>query len=118
MPVAFNILINTHIFKFTIVCVGNCKDKTTLWSPPPNGLQLLLTGIYMKIIFFWNLNLMTLLANHDKNKSIDTLVMQNLGYFQFRANPGIWTLSLAKGSSTEVLEIISGKSVSIPLSCL
>lgn len=32
----------------------------------------------------------------------DTIVMQNLGYFQLQANPGIWNLKLASGRAKEV----------------
>lgn len=28
----------------------------------------------------------------------DTLVMTNLGYFQLKANPGVWRIQLAKGT--------------------
>jgi hypothetical protein len=28
---------------------------------------------------------------------VDTLVMQNLGYFQLKASPGLWQLSIAPG---------------------
>lgn len=57
---------------------------------PPNGLQLVLT-----------------LDNTNRNVSTDTLVMQNLGYFQLQANPGLWKLSLAEGRATELYDIDS-----------
>jgi len=35
----------------------------------------------------------------------DTLVMSNLGYFQLKANPGIWELRLAEGASREIYHV-------------
>ncbi|KAH0556426.1 hypothetical protein GP486_005655 [Trichoglossum hirsutum] len=37
----------------------------------------------------------------------DTIVMANLGYFQFKANPGFWKISLEKGRSQKVFNIDS-----------
>lgn len=34
------------------------------------------------------------------------MVMENLGYFQLQAGPGLWELALAKGRASEVYEII------------
>lgn len=40
----------------------------------------------------------------------DTLVMKNLGYWQLRANPGIWSLSIAKNTvGSKVFDIVEGK---------
>ncbi|CAM9342800.1 unnamed protein product [Scytosiphon promiscuus] len=36
----------------------------------------------------------------------DTVVMENLGYFQLQAAPGVWELALADGRASEVYEII------------
>ena len=41
----------------------------------------------------------------------DTSIMANLGYFQLKANPGLWSLNIKKGSSAEVFEF---KTVGIP----
>ncbi len=35
----------------------------------------------------------------------DTLVMRNLGYFQLKANPGLWQLLLAEGASRDLYNI-------------
>lgn len=40
----------------------------------------------------------------------DTVVMENLGYFQLQAGPGLWELALAKGRASEVYEIIGDSS--------
>ncbi|KAH8670486.1 UDP-glucose:glycoprotein glucosyltransferase-domain-containing protein [Ilyonectria robusta] len=37
----------------------------------------------------------------------DTIVMANLGYFQFKANPGFYNIQLKEGRSTEIFEIES-----------
>ncbi|KKA27345.1 hypothetical protein TD95_002296 [Thielaviopsis punctulata] len=37
----------------------------------------------------------------------DTIVMLNLGYFQFKANPGFYNIQLLPGRSTEIFEIES-----------
>lgn len=37
----------------------------------------------------------------------DTIIMANLAYFQFKANPGYWKLSLKDGRSSEVFELES-----------
>merc|ERR1712227_215778 len=37
--------------------------------------------------------------------SSDTIVMANLGYFQFKANPGYWNLRLRPGPSNEIYKI-------------
>eukprot|EP01036_Dinobryon_divergens_P027125 gene27125-35847_t len=39
----------------------------------------------------------------------DTLVMQNLGYFQLQANPGLYILNLAEGKATELYDILDGE---------
>ncbi|CAM9733036.1 unnamed protein product, partial [Phaeothamnion confervicola] len=35
----------------------------------------------------------------------DTVVMQNLGYFQLKANPGVWALRLAPGRGSDLYEM-------------
>uniref|UniRef100_A0A336KG93 CSON010503 protein n=1 Tax=Culicoides sonorensis TaxID=179676 RepID=A0A336KG93_CULSO len=63
---------------------GHCFDSTT--GAPPRGLQFILN-------------------TKDNRKSVDTLVMANLGYFQLKANPGTWNLQLRHGKSSEIYEI-------------
>lgn len=36
---------------------------------------------------------------------VDTIVMANLGYFQLKANPGVWELRLREGKSTDIYDI-------------
>ncbi|BFI40446.1 UDP-glucose:glycoprotein glucosyltransferase [Marchantia polymorpha subsp. ruderalis] len=63
-----------------LVATGHCYEKD---GDPPRGLQLLLG---------------TKLHSH----LVDTIVMANLGYWQMKAAPGVWTLQLAPGRSTEL----------------
>ena len=62
----------------SLVVMGQCYDVVD--SRPPNGLQIQLEGT-----------------------SSDTLVMQNLGYFQLRSQPGAWKIKLASGTRSEEL---------------
>ncbi|KAF3934805.1 hypothetical protein ABW20_dc0110185 [Dactylellina cionopaga] len=44
----------------------------------------------------------------SKNPTMeDTLVMQNLGYFQFKSNPGHWQIRLKPGRSSDIFSIQS-----------
>ncbi|OLL24480.1 UDP-glucose:glycoprotein glucosyltransferase [Neolecta irregularis DAH-3] len=64
---------------------GHAKDITN--NSPPRGVQFVL--------------------GNDKNEHIlDTIVMANLGYFQFKASPGIWKLTTLKGRSSEIFDIV------------
>lgn len=47
------------------------------------------------------------LGTRDQPSMTDTIVMANLGYFQLKAQPGVWQLSLRPGRSTEVYHISS-----------
>ena len=71
----------------SVLVVGQCYQVTdsAYGGVPPNGLQLVLSS---------------------QTVQTDTLVMQNLGYFQLQANPGLWTLSLAEGRATEIFQIV------------
>ena len=37
---------------------------------------------------------------------VDTLVMSNLGYFQLKAEPGIYYLTLAPGRSRDLYNVV------------
>jgi len=69
-----------------ILIEGHSRDVTL--GPPPRGAQLVLG---------------TELDPHFA----DTIIMANLGYFQFKANPGFYTLALQKGRSEEIFRIDS-----------
>ena len=69
-----------------ILIEGHSRDITV--GPPPRGVQLLL--------------------GTDKNPHYaDTLIMANLGYFQFKANPGYWNIQLQSGRSQKIFSIDS-----------
>lgn len=69
-----------------ILIEGHSRDVTN--GPPPRGVQLVLG---------------TELDPHFA----DTIIMANLGYFQFKANPGLYNLALQKGRSEEIFNIDS-----------
>ncbi|KAI0880437.1 UDP-glucose:glycoprotein glucosyltransferase [Annulohypoxylon maeteangense] len=68
-----------------ILIEGHSREST---SSPPRGVQLLLG---------------TELDPHFD----DTIIMSNLGYFQFKANPGYYNIHLKEGRSSEIFDIIS-----------
>ena len=69
-----------------ILIEGHSKDLTI--SQPPRGVQLLL--------------------GTERNPHFaDTLIMANLGYFQFKANPGYWKIQLQEGRSKQIFNIDS-----------
>lgn len=68
---------------------------------PPNGLQLTLSRSSEEEE---HPNYVPQDIDHT-----DTLVMQNLGYYQLQANPGLWKLNLAVGRARELYEIENGQ---------
>ncbi len=69
-----------------ILIEGHARDA--LSNDIPRGLQLLL-------------------KTTDGSEQLDTIVMENLAYLQFRAKPGLWHLSLREGKSTEIYDMVS-----------
>ncbi|XP_048350418.1 UDP-glucose:glycoprotein glucosyltransferase 2 [Sphaerodactylus townsendi] len=63
---------------------GHCFDVAM--RQPPRGLQFTL-------------------GTKNNPVTVDTIVMANLGYFQLKANPGVWTLRLREGRSEEIYQI-------------
>lgn len=63
-----------------LVLTGHCSEKD---HEPPRGLQLLL-------------------GTKQRPHMVDTVVMANLGYWQLKASPGVWTLQLAPGRSADL----------------
>ena len=69
-----------------ILIEGHSRDTTI--GQPPRGVQVLL--------------------GTDKNPHFaDTIIMANLGYFQFKGNPGYWNLKLQSGRSSQIFKIDS-----------
>ena len=69
-----------------ILIEGHSRDVTL--GPPPRGAQLLL-------------------GTEKDPHFADTIIMANLGYFQFKANPGFWHISLQPGRSSKIFNIDS-----------
>jgi UDP-glucose:glycoprotein glucosyltransferase len=69
-----------------ILIEGHARDLTA--SPPPRGVQLLL-------------------GTNEEPHFTDTIIMANLGYFQFKANPGYWQISLKPGRSSKIYHLDS-----------
>lgn len=70
----------------SILIEGHSRDVTI--GTAPRGAQLVLG------------------TNKDPHFA-DTIIMANLGYFQFKANPGFYNLTLQKGRSEEIFKIDS-----------
>ena len=69
-----------------ILIEGHSRDVTV--GPPPRGVQLYL-------------------GTEKDPHFADTIIMANLGYFQFKANPGYWKLQLQPGRSSQIFTIDS-----------
>ncbi len=69
-----------------IVIEGHARE--TLTNAPPRGLQLQLNTIDCKVVD-------------------DTLVAANLGYFQFKAKPGVFKLEIREGRGRDVFAMES-----------
>jgi UDP-glucose:glycoprotein glucosyltransferase len=78
-------IVNAEFRLTSLLIAGNCNDLTHY--KPPNGLQLVLRDT---------------LTN---NVITDTLVMQNLGYFQLRTQPGHYQIALDEGRASELYAI-------------
>ncbi|KAH8556358.1 UDP-glucose:glycoprotein glucosyltransferase-domain-containing protein [Umbelopsis sp. PMI_123] len=75
------------VFELEYILVdGHCRDMSS--QGPPRGLQFVL-------------------GSATSANITDTIVMANLGYFQLKANPGVWLLSLREGRSKEIYELES-----------
>lgn len=69
-----------------ILIEGHSRDMTT--KSPPRGVQLVL-------------------GTEDNPYFADTIVMANLGYFQFKAQPGLWSINLKPGRSEKIFNLDS-----------
>ena len=69
-----------------ILIEGHSRDLTL--GSAPRGVQLLL-------------------GTEKDQHFADTLIMANLGYFQFKANPGYWNIRLQSGRSEQIYHIDS-----------
>jgi UDP-glucose:glycoprotein glucosyltransferase len=69
-----------------ILIEGHSRDLTT--KTPPRGVQLTL-------------------GTEKNHYFADTIIMANLGYFQFKAQPGLWQINLKPGRSEKLFNIDS-----------
>ncbi|GFQ69214.1 UDP-glucose:glycoprotein glucosyltransferase 1 [Trichonephila clavata] len=72
---------------------GHCYEQSS--GNPPRGLQFTL-------------------GTNTQPDVVDTIVMANLGYFQLKANPGAWHLSLRHGRSSQIYEISGSENTETP----
>lgn len=85
---------------------GHCFEQST--GSPPRGLQFILTTNSTSMD-----KLDKLMATTGSNKIQDTIVMANLGYFQLKANPGVWNLKLRPGRSEDIYSIVNHENTDI-----
>lgn len=69
-----------------ILIEGHSRDMTT--NSPPRGVQLVL-------------------GTDEDAHLTDTIIMANLGYLQFKAQPGLWRINLKPGRSERIFNIDS-----------
>ncbi|KAJ5434480.1 UDP-glucose:Glycoprotein Glucosyltransferase [Penicillium cf. griseofulvum] len=69
-----------------ILIEGHTRDLTT--KSAPRGVQLIL-------------------GTENNPYFADTIIMANLGYFQFKAQPGLWQINLKPGRSEKIFKIDS-----------
>ncbi|KAF7588949.1 hypothetical protein BBP40_004990 [Aspergillus hancockii] len=69
-----------------ILIEGHSRDMTT--KTPPRGVQLDL-------------------GTRGSPSFADTIIMANLGYFQFKAQPGLWEINLKPGRSERIFNLDS-----------
>lgn len=102
-----------------LLFAGQCYESN---GSPPNGLQLTLStsgrgkahnGGAPKSVEIAADG--TVEASNDDNAGkpvsyySDTLVMKTVGYWQLRANPGVWSLNILEGSrGAEIFDIVDG----------
>lgn len=76
----------------SILIEGHSRD-TTNGGQPPRGAEVVL-------------------ATEKDPHFADTIIMANLGYFQFKANPGLYNIKLKSGRSQEIFSLDSAGPIS------
>jgi UDP-glucose:glycoprotein glucosyltransferase len=69
-----------------VLVEGHAFDNQS--GQPPRGLQFAL-------------------RDGQRRQEFDTIVMDNLGYFQLKANPGVWNLRIREGRSADFYRLVS-----------
>lgn len=99
-----------------LLVFGQCYDSVR--KSPPNGLQLTLSrhskeeaSPVSEVEVGADGSITTGGNGEVVPHYSDTLVMKNVGYWQLRANPGVWDLSIAAGSrGAEIFDMVDGNS--------
>ena len=97
---------------------GQCYQVNNGVSPP-NGLQLTLSRQHEKTIEKLQEvqmeadGMVNIQGIDDTSKDVgvysDTLVMKNVGYWQLRANPGVWDMKIDENSrGSEIFDMVAG----------
>jgi UDP-glucose:glycoprotein glucosyltransferase len=88
----------------SLVFYGQCYEAR---GGPPNGLQLSLTKSSNRGLAIPSSVGST--QQEDADYYSDTLVMKTVGYWQLRATPGVWDLSIKKNSrGSEIYDVVDG----------
>ena len=103
-----------------LLVFGQCYDATS--GSPPNGLQLTLSRKVNKSSrsetedmeigpdgSMHEVEGSAGISGDESTRYSDTLVMKNVGYWQLRANPGVWNLKIDPDSrGAEIYDIVDG----------
>jgi UDP-glucose:glycoprotein glucosyltransferase len=107
----------------SLMFFGQCYEVT---GSPPNGLQLTLAQKDIplgasntpehEVVIGADGSANVVSSSSSSAPTVDgdshysdTLVMKNVGYWQLRANPGVWNLNLAKNSKgAEIFDMVDG----------
>ena len=106
----------------SLMFFGQCYQAN---GSPPNGLQLTLTrNADLKLEHSADHpataeinsdgsidmdNRQAIASSSEPERYSDTLVMKNVGYWQLRANPGVWDLNIDKNSrGSEIFDMVDG----------
>ena len=106
----------------SLMFFGHCYQAN---GSPPNGLQLTLTrnadlkltneldqSVEAEISSDGSMHMVDRPRDasiREQNRYSDTLVMKNVGYWQLRANPGVWDLNIDKNSrGSEIFDMVDG----------
>ena len=85
-----DIMVAGQCFQITADMADRGSASLGSHLPSPNGLQL---------------TLQSLVYGNNAVYESDTVVMQNLGYYQLKAKPGLFSLSLAEGRARDLYTI-------------
>lgn len=99
----------TYTLKNLLV-TGQCYEQGSSLRDlsPPNGLQLTLDAVKMSNLHLFPVDSKSgssVQMGTDSRIHSDTLVMQNLGYFQLQADAGLYFLQLANGKARHLFTL-------------